>query len=68
MPVGKDKDSYTTRRNDVQFLPASTCLSRSALTAFPTISHSAWIHVARQLAHLINAHSHSDHTHQDLLP
>jgi hypothetical protein len=63
-----DKHSSAIRRNDAQFRLASICLSQSALTAFLTISHSAWILAVRQQVHLISVRSHSDHIRQDLLP
>jgi hypothetical protein len=62
------KDSSTTRRNDAQFHLVSICLSQSALTAFLTTSHSAWILAVRQQARLISVRSHRDHIRQDLLP
>jgi hypothetical protein len=62
------KDSSITRRNDAQFRLASICLSQFALTAFPTISHSAWILAVRQQVRLTSVRSRRGHIRQDLLP
>ena len=57
-----DRDNYTIRPKDVPFLRARICLSQSDLTAFPTTSHSEWIHAVHQSARRTNAHSHRGHT------